>query len=491
MLGATGREEEDEQGDTLRAFNNLLDEKELMQKSIETMKNDATSKAKKAKSGLNKEGAWSIDTALVLAFDFVKIPDTDEYVFSCGTVAIGGTFNFNKTKYTVISSVPAFINFSATLQNNIMFAYPTPEGAYALESGEFDGYVGNLADRLSNPTASAKMMISGKVQVGVGMCGVLSARGYASIKLQFDIPPSKPQFDMPSTNPVSEGGFLINATGGVGFDLLIISINFDLVNATWGFGTLESKTKFDFFGGMLSAGTKGSAKKASAKKGVVAEGDTLLKTIGESERVVMHPYSGGTSDMSSFGKNSTDGRKKATLAAVSVDTLLENAAERTRPQIIPLDGDKKMVVFLANRASDKEHDTVLNYSVFDGKNWSVPKAVAEDGTTDSTPDILRAGNKVMIAWADANREFASEEKTFDMLNAMGISAAVYDIASGQMGEEVSLVDDKYFNLSPKLNLDGTKIYCSYMKRDLSKMKTEDDLTNFKDYYSTMAYVAYD
>ncbi len=491
LLGATGMEEEDEQGDTLRAFNNLLDEKELMQKSIETMKNDATSKAKKAKAGLNKEGAWSIDTALVLAFDFVKIPDTDEYVFSCGTVAIGGTFNFNKTKYTVISSVPAFINFSATLQNNIMFAYPTPEGAYALESGEFDGYVGNLADRLSNPTASAKMMISGKVQVGVGMCGVLSARGYASIKLQFDIPPSKPQFDMPSTNPVSEGGFLINATGGVGFDLLIISINFDLVNATWGFGTLESKTKFDFFGGMLSAGTKGSAKKTSAKKGVVAEGDTLLKTIGESERVVMHPYSGGTSDMSSFGKNSTDGRKKATLAAVSVDTLLENAAERTRPQIIPLDGGKKMVVFLANRASDKEHDTVLNYSVFDGKNWSVPKAVAEDSTTDSTPDILRAGNKVIIAWADANREFASEEKTFDMLNAMGISAAVYDIASGQMGEEVSLVDDKYFNLSPKLNLDGTKVYCSYMKRDLSKMKAEDDLTNFKDYYSTMAYVAYD
>ena len=491
LLGSTGMEEENEQGDTLRAFNNLLEEKELMQKSLETMKNDATSKAKKAKAGLNKEGAWSIDTALVLAFDFVNVPDTDEYVFSCGTVAIGGTFSFNKTKYTVISSVPAFINFTATLQSNITFAYPTPEGAYALESGEFDGYVGNLADRLSNPTVSSALMISGKVQVGVGMCGVLSARGYASIKLQFDIPPSKLEVQKPSIKPASEGGFLINATGGVGFDLLVISINFDIVNASWGFGTLASKTKFDFFGGMLSADTKGSAKKASAKKGIVAEGDTLLKTIGDSERVVMHPYSGGTSDMSNFGKNSTDGRKKATLAAVSVETLLENAAERTRPQIIPLDGNRKMVVFLANRAGDKKHDTVLNYSVYDGRNWSVPKAVAEDGTTDSTPDILKVGNKVIIAWADANREFDNEEKTFDMLNAMGISVAIYDIASGQMGEEVSLADDKYFNLSPKLNIDGTKIYCSYMKRDLSEMKTEDDLTNFKDYYSTMAYVAYD
>lgn len=481
LTGSTGMDEENEQGDTLRAFNNLLDEKESMQKSLDAIKNDASSKAKKATAALNKEGAWSVELALVLAFDFVYNPTLDDYVFSCGTVTAGGTFNFNKTKYTIISSVPAFINFTATLQSNVTLSYPTPKGSNALKAGDFDGYVGNLADMLSNPTMNSNLMVSGKVQVGVGMCGVVSARGYASIKLQFDIP---------LINSSSEGGFLINATGGVGFDLLVISINFDIVNASYGFGTLKDKTKFDFFGGMLSAGTKNKSLKAGLK-GSVAEGDTLLKTISENERVVMHPYSGGTSDMSKFGKNTVDGRKKATLTAVSVDTLLDNAAERTRPKIIPLDGSRKMVIFLANRAGDKKHNTVLNYSIFDGKAWSAPKAVAEDATTDSTPDILKAGNKVIIAWADANREFADEENTFDMLNAMGISVAVYDIASGEMGKEVSLADDKYFNLSPKLNVDGTKIYCSYMKRDLSEMKAEDDLTNFKDYYSTMAYVAYD
>lgn len=482
LTGATAMDEENEQGDTLRAFNGLLDEKEQMQNSLNAIKNDASSKAKKAKAGMNKDAIWSIDLAYVLAFDFVYDPQLDDYVFSCGTVAAGGTYTFNKTKYTVISSVPAFINFSATLQSNNTLYYPTPAGQDALKAGDFDGYVGNLADRLSNPSHNTKLMVSGKVQVGVGMCGVLSARGYASIKLQFDMTLSQAD---------SEGGFLINATGGVGFDLLVISINFDIVNATWGVGSLASKTKFDFFGGMLTADTKSKAKKNRGKNSTVAEGDTLLKTIGENERVVMHPYSGGTSDMSNFGKNSTDGRKKATLTAVSKYDLLKNAAEHTRPKLIPLDGDKKMVVFLANRTENKEHDTVLNYSVYDGKEWSTPKAVAEDSTTDSTPDIMRAGDKVIIAWADANREFASEEKTFDMLNAMGISVAVYDIASGEMGQEVSMVDDEYFNLSPKLNADGTKIYCSYMKRDLSEMKSEDELTNFKDYYSTMAYVAYD
>lgn len=493
LYGSTYVEEENEQGDTLRAFNNVLEEKEVMQNSLEAIKNDASSKAKKATAGLNKEGAWNIDIALVLAFDFVFNPQLDDYVFSCGTVAMGGTFTFNKTKYSVISSVPAFINFSATLQDNITIAYSTSEGLNALNAGDFDGYAGNLADRLSKPKRNMDLMVSGKVQVGVGMCGVLSARGYASIKLQFDIPLTKPESEghFQLTDEESGGGFLINATGGVGFDLLVFSINFDIVNATGGFGTLADKTKFDFFGGMATIGAEGKAKRDSAKNSAVAEGDTLLKTISESERVVMHPYSGGTSDMSNFGKNSTDGRKKATLAAVSVDTLLENAAERTRPQIIPLDGDRKMVVFLANRTENKKHDTVLNYSVYDGKEWSEPKAVAEDHTTDSTPDIMRAGDKVIIAWADANRAFADKENTFDMLNAMGISVAVYDIANGKMGQEVSLVDDKYFNLSPKLNVDGTKIYCSYMKRDLSEMKAEDDLTNFKDYYSTMAYVAYD
>lgn len=459
----------------------LQQEKAELMDDVETIKNDASSKAKKAKAGLNKDGAWSVDIALVLAFDFVYDPKTDDYTFSCGTVALGGTFNFNKTKYTIISSVPVFINFTATLQSDITLSYPTPMGAGALASGDFDGYVGNLADMLSNPSMNSTLMISGKVQVGVGMCGVLSARGYASIKLQFDIP---------LLNSRSKGGFLVNAVGGVGFDLLVISINFDIVNATWGFGTLKDKTNFDFFGGLLPVDKKILAKKAVSG----AEGDTLLKTIGENEKVVMHSYSGGTSDMSNFGKYG-ERSTRAALKPVAFNkfTLLQDAAERTRPQIIPLDGNKKMVVFLANRTEGKEHDTVLNYSVYDGKEWSTPKAVAEDNTTDSTPDIMKAGDKVIIAWADANRKFADEEDTFDMLNAMGISMAVYDITSGEMGQEVSLADDKYFNLSPKLNLDGTKIYCSYMKRDLSKMESEADLTTFDGdkTYTTMAYAAYD
>ncbi len=455
---------------------NLQKQKQDAQDTVDIIRNDATAKAKDAKAGMNKNSMWSVDVALVLAFDFVWNPEKDDYVFSCGTVAIGGTFTFNKTAYTVIYAVPAFINFTATMQANVTISYTTKEGQAALASGDFDSYVGNLADRLSDPKSNMSLMFSGKVQVGVGMCGVLSARGYASIKLQFDIP---------LTENISQGGFLINGTGGVGFDLLIISINFDIVNATYGTGTLKNKTKFDFFGGLLQVDSK-SKKKAAGL--TTSEEDTLLGTIGESERVVMHPYSGGTSDMSSFGRS---GRKRATLTPTSVTTLLENAAERTRPQIISLGGDKKMIVFLANRAGGGEYDTALYYSVFDGSKWSEPKTVAEDGTTDSTPDILKVGNKIVIAWADAGRAFTEKDSAMDKLGSFGISVAVYDIDSSQMGQEVSLVNDEYFNLSPELNVDGTKFYCSYMKRDLSKLKKEEDLVDFTKSYSTMAYVTYD
>ena len=107
------------------------------------------------------------------------------------------------------------------------------------------------------------------------------------------------------------------------------------------------------------------------------------------------------------------------------------------------------------------------------------------------PDILKVGNKVLIAWVDAGRTFAAAEKPIEKLSGMGISFAVYDIASGQMGQEVSLVkDDGFLNLSPQLNVDGSTVYCSYMKRDIKGAK-EEELLDFTKIGATMAYVSYD
>lgn len=153
-------------------------EKEMMsaENALKAIKKDKSSKAKKSMAQMNKS-AWNVEIAFVLAFDFIYNPERNEYMFACGSVAVGGTYAFNKTAYTMISTVPAFVNFALTMQANLVVAYSTDDGREALTAGDFESYSGNIAERLGDPHSTLSLMFSGKAQAGVGLCGILSARG--------------------------------------------------------------------------------------------------------------------------------------------------------------------------------------------------------------------------------------------------------------------------------------------------------------------------
>lgn len=476
-------------GSTQKGGTNLKQEKKEMQNAIENQKQNSAGQAKNAVAKMNeKEPSWKVDVAFMLAFDFLWNPEVGDYQFITGGVAVGGSFTFNHTMYTMISSVPAFVNFSATLQSNLTVAYATKTGIDAMTAGDFNSYGGNLAERITPPKVVQSLMASGKIQVGVGLCGVLSARGYVAPKVQFDIGLTK----------ATPSGVLLGFAGGIGFDILILSINLDFFSVTKGWGSLENRTSYSFFGGMLDEKDLGIKTAAKKKSAVDTSGDKVLKQYGKDEVMVRHMYSSGTSDMSGFGKGT--GRKKATPELVAVNTLLDNAAEHTRPKIIPLNDDntKKMIVFIGSRGKgDEINSSALFYSVYDGTAWSMPALLDDDDTVDSTPDLIAGKgadgkDKVVIAWADASRKFTSSDTSVDKLNTMGISTIVYDVESGTMGSEIPLVaDDPYFNLSPKLNFADGILYCSYMKRDIRNVESENELLDFTGTYSAMAYVAYD
>ncbi len=497
-----------EEGSTKEGETDLKAEKKEVENKIKDMKADSTSKAKGAVAKMNeKEPMWQVSDAVVLVFDFLYNPEIGDFQFISGGVAVGGTVTFNMTAYTLVASVPAFLNFSATLQADLTVAYSTGAGRAAMTAGDFDNYSGNLAERLSSEAkATQSVMASGKIQVGVGLCGVLSARGYVSLKIQLDINMG----DLGAND--KRGGFLIGSAGGIGFDLLFISVNMDFYSVTKGWGSLENRTSYSFFGGLLDESDLGmengrqAAQVFSLNKGntgTMAEqafswnenGDKILKTYSEHERLVEHEYDMGTSDMSDFGRSSM---LRATPGLVRVSTLLDGAAEHTRPQIIALDDNgRQMIVFIGSRGKGEESNrAALYYAVYDGQSWSMPKFVADDGTVDTTPSVIRGmgadgKEKVMVVWADADREFTAEDSTVSKLNALGISAAVYDIESNTMGEEIVMVEDKYCNLSPKLQVADGILYCSYMKRDLSQVQEEEELLDFGGVYSTMSYMAYD
>lgn len=447
------------------------DDLETEKKAMKQIQQDANNEAKKNMAGFNNS-AWDVSAVIILAFNFVYDPNKDEYTLIEGNVLMGGTFDYAHTWYTTIECVPCFLNLSGTLQVDFGINYTTNN----LDAGTFENYAGNIAEILNNQgdvDETLTLMLAGKIQVGVGLCGIFSAGGYISLLLQFQIGFSDDQKHL---------GFLIEAGGGLNFDVVISKININIAHYKQGWGSLETAADFSFFGGLVPVveGGRNEANQASLM------GAEVIDVNENGEYITMSEYSAGTDNLTDFGKNG-DISLMAMPTAVSKHILLENAAERTRPHIIPLDNGRKMIVFIANNNNTQ----MLYYSVFDGNEWSEPVCVADDGTFDSTPTVLKYNDKVIIAWADANAPFASDESTVEKLNKFGIACAVYDIKTDTIGEKKVFADDNFFNLSPHLTAVGDTIYCSYMKRDISGIEKETELLDITNTYSTMAYVSYD
>ena len=356
--------------------------------------------------------------------------------------------------YTTIYGVPVFLNIIAGIQVDLVTNYATDNGKNAISADEFNNYQGNIANRLSSTDVTLSVVLSGKLQVGVGFCDVLSARGYVATTFQFNLSFANGQ-----------PGTLITAAGGVGFDLLLFSVNVDIAKYTQGWGTLENAAEGDFFNGLITT---------------------------NDDDIKLTPYSNGTSDLSTFGKND-DIQLTATEEVVSCTQLINDAADRTRPHIIPLDDGKKMLTFIADSIDRAEYNgATLYYSIFDGTYWSTPKAVADDGTPDSIHTLKKIGDKVIIAWTDVKDAFAGVETSREKLSSIGISCAIYDTKTNKMGKEISIVHDRYLTLNPQIDVDGDMLYISYVKLDVSKLgNNNSDLLQLEKSFSNIAYVKYD
>ncbi len=436
------------------------------QKDIfDAYRSDMEDAAREPLSGFTKAKTMKFNVLYLLAFDFIYNPGSCEYVFCSGTVGITVAANYSQNIYSVIYGVPVFVNFTGSVQGDVFVYYPSGNGGDILTAGDFDKYSGNIQKRLGETNAIFGLTASITAQAGVGMCNVLSARGYANYGLQFSLPIS--DFE-------KNYGVLLMVSGGIGFDLLCLSINFDIGNFRYGFGVYEGKTGISFLGENINVE---SSSKAPIRSSAVK--DNTSDSVRE--------YYAGTSDMSDFGYN---GLIKAIPEEVNRNVLLDDAAERTRPKLIVFEDGQRMLFFIGNRGTEDDlNNTALFYTVYKDGAWSKPEMIADDGTVDTNPAVLYKNGKAVVAWVDANRKFTEDDTNFDKLNSLGISVAVYE--NGTFGEEITLIDDEFFNFAPQLNLIGDKLYCSYMKRDISDVKTEEGLLDLTATYSTMAYVVCD
>ena len=425
--------------------------------------------AKDAATALDKSFG-TVSAIICFTLDYILNPETQEFKHFRTSFAVGATATVVSTKYSLLGSVPTFLNLTVTIQVNLTNSW-TKDGM--LSSTDFESYSGNIKSIIDDAAEGidwetlTDMVIKGKLQAGAGMNGVFSTRGFVDLGLQFETG--------------AREGLLWTAGGGIGFDLFFGSIDINIAKFTQGVGSLKNAIHVSFLNDKISVPL---SLRSAAR-------DT---TVSNNDGTSTSDYGAGTDDMSTFGMKMLRGMPEA----VNMQPLLNNAADRTRPQILDLGDGRKFVVFIANRGTDSEppaNDMCLFYSICDENgNWAEPVPVADDGTFDTMPDIVFGTNKenIGIVWADsAARELTAEDSLKDKLNTLGISGAIYNLESGTMSDEINFVSDEYFNLAPQVSMVDDKIYVSYMARDIESVTKDEDILDVTGLYSTMVTVGYD
>lgn len=528
MVEEEGRELTEEEQ---RKLNNYNIKKALSERKRE----QKLSEAKNEQASMTKaQGYIDVRVIFNLSFEFLLDPVRNEYVLATTAVTVGGAVDASKTFYTMVGYVPCFLNLSGGVEVDLTMGGVCAAGKAAFSEGDFNAYSGNVQNIFSGSDFLIELdsVVKAKVQVGAGLCGVLSARGYVSVQMKLQLVK-----DNVSGDPY---GIILNAAGGLGFDLVLLKVNFDIAKIEQGWGNYAGQTKVEFFNNAITkefedtlplnaasaddtddhafalnaeeddeASTAGTFPLRAILDEAAEEDDVAAAFslndayeeayagLGEDE-ISFQRYDMGSSNMSRFGEETSlrrSGGVNAQPVPVRMRLLHTDAAERTRPEMVELPDGRAFAVFIA--ASDNGDSSRLYYTISNqaGDSWSVPVALDADESYDSMPALTVVGNKVVIAWMDASKkiEGTNDEETMDAyrdkFNAFKISGRVYDAdaKSGSLGQEFRISGsdlDKFYLQAPSLCTAGDKVYCTYVARDISTLTKLDELTDLNKGYST-------
>ena len=70
--------------------------------------------------------------------------------------------------------------------------------------------------------------------------------------------------------------------------------------------------------------------------------------------------------------------------------------------------------------------TGLFYSIYDGRNWSTPALVDDDGTLDDYPEAIDLGDKILVAWSSADRVLEDGTTAPQALTALDIKVSFFN-----------------------------------------------------------------
>ncbi len=484
---------------------------------------------------MTQNGMISVQACVNLSWSFVYDAKQDDFVMSLFALTIGGKVSYTKTFYWVVGYIPIYLNLTGSVQLAATAAWATSGIKDAIKAGDFNNTSGNVKDIMENGFQwNMEGIFIGKLAAGVGVQGCLSVRVYGCISMDID------WVYLPDNGKSEHNyGLLLACAAGVGVDLIVTSGDIDLIKAQVGFGEFENQTSVSFLGGTVEKTDKNALKAASAGgssgfKAVYDDADgsdsdaqtededdlymssaeaDLYMSSAEAEdgsKLRFRSVGLGTDDFSDFAGYDEDADDDTMLRSIPTlkerTVLLQPAAEHTRSRLIQIGKNRQLAVFLG-ASKENPGESAVYYAVRTGTTWSEPEPIADDGTFDTTPDVMKVDDdRVLIVWANARSsvsEASNSDNFTDKYKLFKISGAFYNVLNDKMGDPFDLQDDadsyegeqnRFFNLYPKLTMQGDTIYCTYLKRDVSRaydLNDESRLTDLNSLYSTMAYVTCD
>lgn len=401
----------------------------------------------------------NLNIVVLLNFDFMFSETEGDYLFTSGQVAIGGIFSIAHTFYTVLNGVPVYVQLSGSVTAEIQSNYTENQNLSSDKFGEYE----NILDALPEENTGLFLLLSGKIQAGVGICGVIGVRGIIGLDITIFVS---------FTDIEDDSGIMATLKGGFGIDLLIFSFEYTANIGTIGAGLYADRTGW------------GKSVKDVSLSSLMDEGKVRTYNMGSGAQV---------------GENT--GQVEAS-EITDYTVLIDDAPERTRPSIISLNDGRKMMVYIGSDASRtiETNENCLYYSIYENGAWSAAQPIENDGTADSTPALGKYGDDVVIVWSDASRAFTESDDELTMLSLFDISAVKFDTQTSTFGDVCKISDDNtdyaqnFVDYSPVVCADpigenGVAVY--YVKKDVGPATEIGQAADSTALYETIAMTLWD
>lgn len=397
------------------------------------------------------EMEWDIQFTVILQFEYAYDYELNEHKFIGGQYLFGGAFNIKKTQYWIVYGVPVYLDMSGYVSIQFDGIYTTENNTTVLAK-ELKTEENLLSARIKSQYPWAQVGLGGKLQPGVGICGILGVRGIFKLDIIL-----RALMDLSFKDDTA--GAMITLSGGVGVDLLVFSFDYTIGSKKFGWGIYSTDSY-------------------------------ALNAMADEANINIRPLNRGNETDTAFEKEPIE--VMSSLEPTSKTTLVDGAMEYVRPKILRLNDGRLMMVYLKNDPSrDDSNAASLVYTIKDTNGvWSEPKYVDNDGTSDSMADIFCDGDKVYIAWVTADSKVTSHGDNFEEvkkdLEKLNIKMCTLDVNTNELSTVQTVTSDEYMNTDARISKEGDNIALYYLKKDISGVQDAEHLISTTSNYSTWA-----